>query len=707
MWEVTAVKHKLMTAGVALPLSWLLAWSAMNAMITGLHLPVEHPGILNLVWLLCALVGCVLFFFKNGGLLALSGSIAAIYWLWNNLGISRPIRALITRLTSVYNSAYHWGVLEFSGVDWQTASLDLLLAAWGGFIALGAAAAIIRGRGGVAAVLMAFPPLLATMVVNDTTPDALPLFGLLLAAAVMLLIRSVAFQSPQQGAVLAMIAVLPLTLALGGLFLLYPKDTYVNRAEEQLDAALAWFQDNIVSPFQGGSNLGQTMNPTPTASASTRLGSLGPRRVTPYKVMEVTANFSGTLYLRGQDYDVYDGMSWTATADRVEVLEKSPIAFHRGTVTVRTLRPLDVVYIPSYPSRNYALNDGHLDNTGEETAFTWSVSQPSVLPDFHSSLGIDAAILKPYLQLPQSTTAWAEDYALQVLKKGGLSDWDLSAASNSQIARIIVDHVGNSARYSLNTSRMDNGYDDFARWFLEESDTGYCVHFATAATVLLRAAGVPARYVTGYAVNCEAGQTVTVESDRAHAWVEYFDASSNTWVIAEPTPPDLSEDEEETQTHTAPPPTTEPATEEDETTAPTRPTEPGATRPTDGEPADTSREGFTAWKLLRWFLLAAVLWFAVVFQRLLRIFLRRRRLAGGANRRALGLWQDVERLSAVLGQEPPAQLLTLAEKAKFSQHKLNKEELRQFTAWLKEARQELKQRPLPHRLWMQYILALW
>ena len=60
--------------------------------------------------------------------------------------------------------------------------------------------------------------------------------------------------------------------------------------------------------------------------------------------------------------------------------------------------------------------------------------------------------------------------------------------------------------------------EDFAVWFLEEGETGYCVHFATAATVLLRAAGVPARYVTGYMAPVEASTPTTVSADQAHAW---------------------------------------------------------------------------------------------------------------------------------------------------------------------------------------------
>ena len=74
---------------------------------------------------------------------------------------------------------------------------------------------------------------------------------------------------------------------------------------------------------------------------------------------------------------------------------------------------------------------------------------------------------------------------------------------------------------------------DAARW-LVENGRGYCVHFATTAAVLLRAAGIPARLVTGYAVQVQAGVRRTVTGEDAHAWVEYWDGEA--WRILEATP---------------------------------------------------------------------------------------------------------------------------------------------------------------------------
>ena len=729
------MKHKLLTASAAFPLALMLGFGTIYSLITAFDLPVEDPKLLLTVWVLCAIGGCVLFSIPRAGLPAVAASASAMFWLWSSWEIAQPFRALICRISVVYDRGYGWGAVRFAGLDWETVTLDPLLACWGGMVVIAAAAAVVKGRGGLAAIFLSLPPIISTMVVIDTPPGALPLFFYLTAVFLLILTRFVAHRDPIQGAKLMAMAVLPTALVLGSLFLLCPKDSYVNKAQERLDAISNWWDNSVVSLFRG-SGLGEDLTPTPTASASTRLGSLGPRRIFPYEVMTVTADFDGSLYLRGQDYDKYDGMSWTSTLDRNEFLPTSTYFSQRGKVTISTKQPMAVQYIPSYQARAQQLANGRLDNPDGLTEFEWSVSKFAGFSDVWSSYNLDMSVFDRYLELPDATLEWAEPLAEQIIaeqiiyevlaSEGYVIDHDAVAIdrttgtvtvkmedygyveSHTNSARAIVDYVASSAAYSLNTGRMDEGYGDFAQWFLAESDTGYCVHFATAATVLLRAAGIPARYVTGYMVNCEAGKTVTVESDRAHAWVEYFDDELNTWLVAEPTPPDFGEDEPEDESVTAPPPVTQPLTEpeETETTAPTEP----ATRPgqNGGDvQVDISVEEVRAWEILRWFVLAAVIFAAVFLQRLVRIALRRRTLTGAPNRRALGLWQEVERISAALNREPPEELLALAQKAKFSQHQITKEELHQLAAWLKEARKELRGHSIFHRLWYKYVLALW
>jgi hypothetical protein len=81
---------------------------------------------------------------------------------------------------------------------------------------------------------------------------------------------------------------------------------------------------------------------------------------------------------------------------------------------------------------------------------------------------------------------------------------------------------------------------DFIEYFLNENHKGYCVHFATAVTALLRAAGIPARYVEGFVVSPEDPKTedgwVNIADNRAHAWVEIYSVGGGGWLPVEATP---------------------------------------------------------------------------------------------------------------------------------------------------------------------------
>jgi hypothetical protein len=88
--------------------------------------------------------------------------------------------------------------------------------------------------------------------------------------------------------------------------------------------------------------------------------------------------------------------------------------------------------------------------------------------------------------------------------------------------------------YSLAPASSRNGQ-DFVEFFLDESHEGYCVHFASAAVLLLRSAGYPARYAEGYAVPCPDGLWADVPDYNAHAWVEVY-CGGTGWVPVEVTP---------------------------------------------------------------------------------------------------------------------------------------------------------------------------
>jgi hypothetical protein len=74
--------------------------------------------------------------------------------------------------------------------------------------------------------------------------------------------------------------------------------------------------------------------------------------------------------------------------------------------------------------------------------------------------------------------------------------------------------------------------------FLTRTRSGHCEYFAAAAALLLRAAGVPTRYATGYAVMEYSAleQAWVVRARHAHAWTRAW--VEGRWIDLDPTPPD-------------------------------------------------------------------------------------------------------------------------------------------------------------------------
>jgi len=88
-------------------------------------------------------------------------------------------------------------------------------------------------------------------------------------------------------------------------------------------------------------------------------------------------------------------------------------------------------------------------------------------------------------------------------------------------------------RYTLTPQRLGrDGIDEL----LFDTHEGFCAHYASAFAVLMRAAGVPARVVTGYLGGewNRIGGYLLVRQSEAHAWTEVW-LSGHGWVRADPT----------------------------------------------------------------------------------------------------------------------------------------------------------------------------
>lgn len=109
------------------------------------------------------------------------------------------------------------------------------------------------------------------------------------------------------------------------------------------------------------------------------------------------------------------------------------------------------------------------------------------------------------------------------------------ALTEGQRLQTIVDAVRNFAPYNLTVAAPAPG-SDFLLHFLQMHE-GYCVHFATTLTLLLRDLGYDARYVEGFVVpqNPQAGAKRVISSDMAHAWTEIY-VEGLGWMPLDATP---------------------------------------------------------------------------------------------------------------------------------------------------------------------------
>lgn len=109
-------------------------------------------------------------------------------------------------------------------------------------------------------------------------------------------------------------------------------------------------------------------------------------------------------------------------------------------------------------------------------------------------------------------------------------------------AEIIRQILKQKAVYSQELEPVPAGV-DYVEFFLYSQKKGYCEHFATAGTLLLRAKRIPARYVSGYKVpperfvqNEDGTYTADVLDSDAHAWTEIFVGDASGWYPVDMTP---------------------------------------------------------------------------------------------------------------------------------------------------------------------------
>lgn len=118
------------------------------------------------------------------------------------------------------------------------------------------------------------------------------------------------------------------------------------------------------------------------------------------------------------------------------------------------------------------------------------------------------------------------------------SELNLVGQTPDQILKSLNDFFQQRFTYSIyqeSVSPPDSSESPLAR-FLLRTHKGHCEYFATAGVLLLRQAGIPARYAVGYAVHENNGRSYVVRQRDAHAWCLVWDKQRQTWRDFDPTP---------------------------------------------------------------------------------------------------------------------------------------------------------------------------
>ena len=687
--------EKLFSTAWAFLLSFALSAAATMCVVTAFHLAVD-TGLLLRTCALAALL-CSLCYSLPLGLVPIGSGAAILGYLWQKGILERSAEALLNRLSRQYDRAYGWGIIRwgFRTADEMEPDILIMLCILGAAIALLCAWAVCRRKTVIPSMILTLLTFATCFVVNDTVPEIPWLYLLFLGILVLMMTGSVRKQDEKQGNRLCLLLTPIAALALLILFAAIPTEGYSGQAAAKRFAD-SILQSDSMQLLLGHMDEGNAIGGTTDANA-VDLRSVGYRVETHAQVMQVTAPYTGTVYLRGRALDTFDGIGWKQSDIRYDSLYwPGQQLDNAGEFTITTRFAHRLLYVPYYVTTTDTLDISlGMINEKNLTEYSFFCRMPTdpigvTNPLLHSSTYPVVPPLNNYIQMDPDVQKWAQPLAQRLIG-------DEQAAY--AIARTIASYVRNSANYDTRTSRMPAKEKDFAQWFLEKSDTGYCVHFATAATVLLQAAGIPARYVTGYYAQVVEGETITVYSDQAHAWTEYWIPGFG-WTVLEATPPDFSTEPEETTQATV---------------AVTEPQTPTGTLPAATAPAPTyapapqtqADRDWILWTLLG-IVAACALVTAAEGQRRVRRHLRQRKLdAATPNEKVLLYWQDAVTYAQLLRTEPDKQLFELAQRAKFSQHTMSDKQLQQFESSAADAVQQLKQHNIFRRFYYRIILAVY
>ncbi|MGH3443616.1 MAG: transglutaminase TgpA family protein [Nitriliruptorales bacterium] len=264
-------------------------------------------------------------------------------------------------------------------------------------------------------------------------------------------------------------------------------------------------------------------------------------------VMRVRSN--RPRFWRGMVFDHYEDSGWTRTAEAPEQRQGLPVSLTfpfapdaRNEPVIQTyelvMQTPNLVFAAANPIEVYLSagsvgqwDDGTLTTSGEqEEGIVYSVVSlidASPREALRAADGaIPAHISERYLQLPDDLPQRVRDLGVRLTA---------DATTPYGKAEAVERWLGDNVSYSLDLTPQEPGA-DAVDWFLFEHQRGWCEPIASSMVVMLRAAGIPARYVTGFQPgtrNPFSGWYEVRVAD-AHAWVEVW-VPGHGWTAFDPT----------------------------------------------------------------------------------------------------------------------------------------------------------------------------
>jgi transglutaminase-like putative cysteine protease len=298
-----------------------------------------------------------------------------------------------------------------------------------------------------------------------------------------------------------------------------------------LPMALAgfWLFPRLAAPFWGLPE-----------NATTRMG-LGDR-MTPNEWLDVLvddspalrARFLGAtppreqMYWRGPTLTDFDGQAWVRN---VALEQRPPPALQQLAKTIRyevTLEPTERSDLVLLDLPISAPSDSAFD--GDLTAVTSAPINNLIRyvgassPQMRYLKPLDAWSRRAALTLPANLNPRTRALAQQ---------WRRETPDPQKLTERFLQWIRRDFSYTISAPPVGiNATDDF----LFETHQGFCQHFSSAFAVFMRAAGIPARVVTGYAGGHynQIGDYWLIYRKDAHAWTEIW-IEGQGWVRVDPT----------------------------------------------------------------------------------------------------------------------------------------------------------------------------